>query len=153
MAPKHPPPFLVFTPCVIPSLWLWAGPSDLHQAKRIQQKRWDIIAMIRLQNTMTPVLLTDCFFCWFRWSKLLCQKHPWGKELRAASSPQPAKNLDIQSNRPKGTESCQQPYEWAWMWIPPQSNLQMGPQTLGQLLNCIPLRDWEVEDTAKSCLR
>lgn len=94
----------------------------LDLTNRIQQRWWDVSSEIRLERMWlclahTLALLTD-WLLW--WSQLPCYELPWGealwrgKELRAASSQQPALNWMVPTA------------SWmSWEWINLQVSLEM----------------------------
>ena len=45
------------------SSWVWAGHNDLIPTKRIWQRWWDGPSEIRLQKTVTSLLLADSLYC------------------------------------------------------------------------------------------
>lgn len=117
MAPKDSC-LLAFTSFCNPSPWAQAGPSDKQNTVKAMGSHFHD----RLQNIMTSILLVDILSvaflaCTLWWSKMLCSRSPCNKELRADSGQQAAMNRDLQSNRPWGTKSCQQPRKWHWRWL------------------------------------
>lgn len=97
--------------CVIPSLCIWAGPSNLLVTNRTQQKWWAVTSRIWSYKTVTSrslsLSLTLLAFL-FWWHKVPCcglplWRGPHDKERRGNSSQQPMRNWH------PGTESRQQP--------------------------------------------
>lgn len=138
------PSLPIVTPSVIPSLWVWAGPSD---SLLTQRKRWDTTSKSSLQQDSS--LLLPCFAhltpfspaCSFWWKpashhELLHR----GKELREAFGPPPARNGDMLE--PANTQMCEfgsgPPPSWALRWLLPRPALCL------QLMRCL-----ETEDLAK----
>lgn len=77
---------------------------------------------------------------------------PCGKELRAASGQQLTKKWGLQSNNLVSNRILQQPCEWAWKWIPPQTEPWDGCRH-GWHLDCSLMRDPEPEDAANLDLK
>ena len=134
-------------PCVI-FPWVWASDWLLHVAemigyhfyawvtKRLQLLSWTFSLPHWLGLKLAAMLWTTPW------------RSPHDKELREASSQQPVRTCDPQSNSPWGTESGQQPHEWAWIQIFPQTSLHMSLKTL-------TAASWETlsqRHPAKQCL-
>ena len=103
-------------PCVTPSPWVWAGPGDSLLTNRIWHKCWDVPTMTKAFNlclasppSFAGILSPSHFLALM---KLGCpMERPWWQRPSV--------------NSWRGTESCQQPVEWAWKASP----LPVGRQT------------------------
>ena len=109
------------------SSWVWAGHNDLTPAKRIWQRWWDGPSVIRLQKTVTSVLLADSLYC-------PCGLHSLRKKVAIversfvrrqilADSQWRAEALSYPSQR--GTASCkwhERLASWSGRWPDPKQH-------------------------------
>lgn len=136
-------------PCAIPS-WVWSGPNDLHVINKMWLKWGDVTCVIRLQETVTFVLLINLLChtlpCWLWWRSI-------GEPFVARISRLPPfhSRKDTETSSPKnlqGSDSWQQLCKhgrgafpsWAFRWDP----------SLDWHLAFSLVRPW-TEDPAKLC--
>lgn len=80
MASSDPSPIPWYLPtCVILSLWVWAGPTDLFLTHGLWWKWWDATFKMRLQKTVTTVLFTLSLALLFGSGSML-----WAREAHMA---------------------------------------------------------------------